>query len=138
MSQPTTEDLQQTREQLREELREARGTLKDLHHEIKTARELIASAKNLAKALAEDTVRAVIETEVTAQVEALGKVTKQQMDKSCAKVISEFDKFRDLLLGNERAPDAHEQRSIPELLQDPEILARAQHHARSNREAGRG
>lgn len=135
MKNPTTEDLQQTREQLREEISEARGTLKDLRHEIKAARELIASAKNLVATLAEDTVRAVIETEVTAQVEALGKVTKEQMDKSCTKVISEFDKLRDIVLGHERAADGREQRSIPDLLQDPAVLAGVQ---RRLREAGRG
>lgn len=138
MNQPTTEDLTAIRDQLREEIREARGTLKDLRHEIKTARELVTAAKDLAATLADDTVRAAIEAEVTKQIETLGKVTKQQMDKSCAKVISEFDKFRDLLLGNERTADGREERSIPELLQDPAILARAQHHARKNREAGRG
>jgi phage shock protein A len=129
----STEDLAQLREQLREEISEARGTLKDLRREIKTARELVTAAKDLAATLADDTVRAAIEAEVTKQIETLGKVTEQQMEKSCAKVISEFDKFRDLLLGNERTADGRE-----ELLQDPAILARAQHHARKNREAGRG
>jgi F0F1-type ATP synthase membrane subunit b/b' len=135
MKQPSTEDLTRLREQLREEISEARGTLKDLRHEIKAARELVASAKDLATTLADDTVRAAIEAEVTKQIETLGKVTKEQMDKSCAKVISEFDKFRDLLLGHERAADGREQRSIPDLLQDPAVLAGVQ---RRLREAGRG
>lgn len=123
MKQPSTEDLTQLREQLQGEISEARGTLKDLRHEIRTARELVASAKGLAATLADDTVRAVIEAEVTKQVETLGKVTEQQMEKSAAKVISEFDRLRDILLGNERAADGREQRSIPELLQDPAVLA---------------
>ncbi|TQE35458.1 hypothetical protein [Streptomyces ipomoeae] len=138
MSQPTAEDLQTIRQQLREELREARGTLKDLHREIKAARELADATRELVTHLAQEEVKQVVEAEVTKQLETLGNATKEQMGKSVAKVTAEFDKLRALLLGEERATDGREERSIPELLQDPAILARAQHHARNNREAGRG
>lgn len=126
MKNPTAEDLQQTREQLREEISDARGTLKDLRHEIREARQLIATAKALATTLADDTVRPAIEAAVTEQVEALGKVTKEQMEKAATKVIAEFDRLRDILLGNEPAADGREERSIPELLQDPAVLAGVQ------------
>ncbi|GAQ61911.1 hypothetical protein [Streptomyces scabiei] len=138
MKNPTAEDLQQTREQLSREISEARGTLKDLRHEIKAARELITTAKDLAATLAEDTVRAALDASVTEQLASLGEVTEQQMRKSVEKVIAEFDKLRDLLLGNEQTAKGPEKRTIPELLQDPAILAHAQHAARTNREAGRG
>lgn len=123
MKQPTTEDLTQLHQRLREEISEARGTLKDLRHEIKAARELVASTKDLVATLAEDTVMAALEAEVVKQVEQLGTVTTRQMEKASTKVIAEFDKLRDILLGNERAAGDHERLSIPELLQDPAILA---------------
>jgi Mg2+ and Co2+ transporter CorA len=130
--QPTTDELQHLRDQLRAEVSEARGTLKDLHREIREARTLVAASRDLIATLARDRVQAIIEAEVTEQVEALGKVTEQQMRKSSSKVIAEFDKLRDLLLGHERVADGREERSIPELLQDPAILAHAQHAARRN------
>lgn len=134
MKQPTTEDLTQLHQRLREEISEARGTLKDLRHEIKAAREFVASTKDLVATLAETTVMDVLHAEVTKQVEQLGTVTEQTMRKSVEKVIAEFDKIRDILLGNERAADDHEKRSIPELLQDPAVLAGVQ---RRLGEAGR-
>jgi paraquat-inducible protein B len=127
-----TEDLQKTRDQLREEIREARGTLKDLRYEIKTARELADSTRSLTAELAETQVRDILEAEVTKQVTALGNATEQQMSRSTAKVIAEFDKLRDILLGHERVADSREERSIPELLQDPAILARARRAATRN------
>lgn len=130
MKQSTAEDLTRLREQLREEISEARGTLKDLRHEIREARRLITDARDLAATIAETTVRAAIEDEVTKQVEALGRVTEQQMEKAATKVIAEFDKLRDILLGNERADGEHEKRSIPELLHDPAVLAGVRHRLR--------
>lgn len=135
MKQPSTEDLTAIRDQLREEVREAHGTLKDLRREIREARELVASTQSLATTLAAGHVKAAIEAAVTEQLATLGEAAEGQMRKSAEKVIAEFDKLRDLLLGNERAPDAREQRSIPELLQDPAVLAGVQQRLR---EAGRG
>ncbi|WP_405994981.1 hypothetical protein [Streptomyces sp. NBC_00986] len=132
MSQPGTEELRQIRDQLQEEIREARGTLKDLRYEIKTARDLTATTHQLVTELAETQVRDLLAAEVTRQVTALGEETGKQMSKSTAKVIAEFDRLRDLLLGREHVADGREERSIPELLQDPAILARAQHAARRN------
>lgn len=132
MSQTDTERLAQVRDQVQAEIREARGTLKDLHHEIREARQLIAAARDLIPTLAADQVTAVVKAEVTKQVDALGKVTEEQMRKPTDKVISEFDRLRDLLLGEERVADGREGKSIPELLQDPAILAKAQRAARRN------
>lgn len=134
MKQPTTEDLTQLHQRLREEISEARGTLKDLRHEIKAARELVASTKDLVATLAQDTVMDALHAEVTKQVEQLGTVTEQTMRKSVEKVTAEFDKLRDILLGNQRATGDQEKRSIPELLQDPAVLAGVQ---RRLGEAGR-
>lgn len=132
MSQPTNEALHKLRDQLQEDIREARGTLKDLRYEIKTARALVETTRQLTAELAETQVRELLEKEVVRQVTALGEQTSEQMRKSVAKVIAEFDKLRDLLLGQDRVTDGREERSIPELLQDPTVLARARHAASRN------
>lgn len=132
MSQPSTEDLQKTRDQLREEIREARGTLKDLRYEIKAARDLAESTRQLAAELAETQVRDLLEAEVTRQLTALGEQTQEQMGKATAKVVAEFDKLRDILLGHDQVADGRREHSIPELLQDPVVLARARTAARRN------
>ncbi len=132
MSRPTTEDLHKLQGQLQDEIREARGTLKGLRHEIKTARELAESTRRLTAELAETQVRDLLEKEVTRQVTALGEQTSEQMRKSVEKVIAEFDRLRDLLLGHDRVADGREERSIPDLLEDPAILARARHAAIRN------
>lgn len=132
MNRPTTEALHKLRDQLQEDIREARGTLKDLRYEIKTARDLAESTRGLAAELAETQVRELLEKEVVRQVTALGEQTSEQMRKSVAKVIAEFDKLRDLLLGTDRVADGREERSIPDLLQDPAILTRARRAASRN------
>lgn len=134
MKQPTAEDLTQLHQRLREEISEARGTLKDLRHEIKAARELVTSTRDLVATLAQDTVMDALHAEVTKQVEQLGTVTEETMRKSVDKVTAEFDKLRDILLGAQRTTGDQEKRSIPELLQDPAVLAGVQ---RRLSEAGR-
>ena len=132
MSQPSTEDLQELLGHLRAEISEARGTLKDLRYEIKTARDLTATTRQLVTELAETQVREVLADEVTRQVNALGTETERQMGLAAAKVMAEFDKLRDLLLGREHVAEGREDRSIPEMLEDPVILAHAQDAARRN------
>ena len=127
-----TEDLQQLLGQLRAEISEARGTLKDLRYEIKAARELTTTTRQLVTELAETQVRGLLADEVTRQVTALGKEIEKQMRESVAKVIAEFDTLRDLLLGREHVAASREDRSIPELLEDPVVLARAQRAASRN------
>lgn len=132
MTELPIEDLHKTRAQLREEIREARGVLKDLRYEIKNARDLAATTRQLATELAQTQIKDILEAEVTKQVGILGEKTSEAMRKSVDKVNSEFDRLRDLLLGHERVADGREDRSIPELLQDPAILANAQRAARRN------
>ncbi|MCZ4611599.1 hypothetical protein O3S80_49225 [Streptomyces sp. Lzd4kr] len=138
MAELPTEDLHKTRDQLRAEIREARGTLKDLRYETKAARELVAATRQLAAELTETHVRDLLHAEVTRQLNALGEETEQQMRKSTAKVIAEFDKLRDLLLGHDKVADGRQEHSIPDLLQDPAVLARARRAAHRNSGAGRG
>lgn len=126
------EDLQQIRDALRAEIRDARETLKDLRYETKSARDLTAATRQLVPELAETHVREVLADEVTRQLAALGKETERQMGLNAAKVMAEFDKLRGLLLGREHVADGREGASIPELLEDPVILARAQRAASRN------
>ncbi|MFJ8140632.1 hypothetical protein [Streptomyces sp. NPDC096013] len=127
-----TEDLQQLRDQLRAEIREARETLKDLRYEGKAARDLVGATRQLVAELAETQVREVLADEVTRQLADLGKETERQMGLNAAKVMAEFDKLRDLLLGREHVATGREGASIPELLEDPVILARARRAASRN------
>lgn len=115
MNEPTTEDLQKLRGQLQEEIREARGILKDLRYEIKTARELVPL-------LTEEMFAA----EVKKHVEALGKVTDEAMQRSVEKVIKSFDKLRDTLMGQDRTSVRKGRPSIPTLLENPKVIARVQ------------
>ncbi|MFJ2008293.1 hypothetical protein [Streptomyces chartreusis] len=138
MAELTVEDLHKALHQLREEIREARGTLKDLRYEIKTARELVEATRQLAAEVAETQVRDLLHAEVSRQLSALNEVTEQQMSKSTAKVIAEFDKLHDLLLGHGKAADGRGGHSIPDLLQDPAVLARARRAVRQNTAADRG
>ncbi|MGW4759612.1 hypothetical protein [Streptomyces chartreusis] len=138
MAELSTEELQKTRDQLREEISEARGTLKDLRYEIKAARELVEATRQLITEFAETQVRDILEAEANHQITALGEHLQEQMGKSTAKVISEFDKLGSLLLGHDWAADGREERSIPDLLKDPAKLDRARRAAQRNSGAGRG
>jgi hypothetical protein len=122
--QPTTAELEQLRDQLRAEIREARGTLKDLRHEIKTARELIP--------LLTDELFAA---EVKKQVDRLGKVTDEAMRRSVERVTKTFDTLGELLMGEDRTSRRKGKPSIPELLQNPAVIAGARHRmGRADRE----
>lgn len=115
MNEPTTEDLQKLRGQLQEEIREARGILKDLRYEIKTARELVPLLTD-----------ELFHAEVKKHVEALGKVTDEAMQRSVEKVIKSFDKLRDTLMGQDRTSVRKGRPSIPTLLENPMVIARVQ------------
>lgn len=105
MTNPTAQDLVQLREQLREEIREARGTLKDLRREIKTARELVPLLTD-----------ELLEAEVTKRVDALGRITEKAMADSVARVTKTFDDLADLLTGRQRHQRRRGKPSIPDLI----------------------
>ncbi|NUS86002.1 MAG: hypothetical protein HOY75_25585 [Streptomyces sp.] len=106
MPNPSTEDLQRAREQLQEEIREARGLLKDLRYEIKTARELVPL-------LADELFTA----EVKKHVDALGKVTDAAMKRSVEQVTKSFDDLAATLMGTDRTSRRKGKVPIPDLLQ---------------------
>lgn len=111
MSEQTTEELQTIRDQLREEISEARGTLKDLRREIKTARELVP--------LLTDELFAA---EVKKQVDAFTKVTEKAMHASVERVTKTFDELGALLLGEDRASRRKGKIPIPDLFKAKAVL----------------
>jgi signal transduction histidine kinase len=107
MADPTPEDLRKVRDELREEIREARGMLKDLRREMKEARGLLPLLTD-----------ELFEAEVRKQVDALKQATGRQMDASVRKVIAEFDKLTDTLMGTDRRSVAAGKASLPELAEN--------------------
>lgn len=105
------EDLQQIRAELREEIREAHGTLKDLRHEIKTARELVPLLTD-----------ELFTAEVKKQVDALTKVTDKAMRSSVERVTKTFDELRDVLMGQDRTSQRRGRVPIPDLLKAKAVL----------------
>ncbi|KPC86270.1 hypothetical protein ADL35_12365 [Streptomyces sp. NRRL WC-3753] len=97
--------LEQTRDELREEIREAHGVLKDLRHEIKTARELVPLLTDEA-----------FGAEVTKQVGELEAATKQAMDTAVDGIFKSFDELRAMLMGEDRASRRKGRTPIPEAL----------------------
>lgn len=107
-----TEDLTQIRDQLRAEISEARGTLKDLRYEIKTARKLIPLLTD-----------ELFEAEVKKRVDQLSKTTDEAMRRSVEKVTKSFDDLGMLLKGEDRTSRRKGKPSIPTLLEHPAVIA---------------
>ncbi|MFI6274288.1 hypothetical protein [Streptomyces sp. NPDC050988] len=105
IQQPSPEELQKIRDELREEIREARGTLKDLRREIKTARELVPLLTD-----------ELFEAEVKKQVDALGTATEAAMDQAVKRVFAKFDQLQAVATGEDRHSRRRGQPSIPDLL----------------------
>jgi DNA anti-recombination protein RmuC len=102
---PTTEQLEQVRDQLRAEIREGRETLKDLHAAIKEARDV-----------APRLITDILTAEVTRQLEELGEQTKKAMDDSVARVIAKFDELFRVITGQDHATRRAGKPSIPGLI----------------------
>jgi hypothetical protein len=78
----------------REMIREAHAATKDL-------RAAVREAKKELSVLAKDEVAAHIELEVSRQMEELGERTSEAVSAATQKVIAEFDRFGESLLGKE-------------------------------------
>jgi Glu-tRNA(Gln) amidotransferase subunit E-like FAD-binding protein len=78
----------------REMIREAHAATKDL-------RAAVREAKKELSALAKDEVAAHIESEVSRQMEELSERTSEAVSVATQKVIAEFDRFGESLLGKE-------------------------------------
>ena len=78
----------------REMIREAHAATKDLRAAVREARQEL-------RTVAKDEVAAHLQTEVSRQLEELGERTQEAVTAATQKVISEFDRFGESLLGKE-------------------------------------
>jgi predicted transcriptional regulator len=76
----------------REMIREAHAATKDLRAAVREARQEV-------RALAKDEVTAQVQLEVSRQLEELGERTGEAVTAATQKVIAEFDRFGESLLG---------------------------------------
>jgi hypothetical protein len=86
--------LEAAMSECREMIREAHAATKDLRAAVREARQEV-------RALARDEVAAQIQLEVSRQLEELGERTSQAISVATQKVIAEFDRFGESLLGKE-------------------------------------
>jgi hypothetical protein len=86
--------LQAAVSECREMIREAHAATKDL-------RAAVREAKQEVRGLAAEEVGAQIQAEVSRQLEELGERTSEAVTAATQKVISEFDRFGEALLGKE-------------------------------------
>ena len=86
--------LEAAMNECREMIREAHAATKDLRAAVREARQEL-------RALARDEVAAQIRPEVSRQLEELGERTGEAITAATQKVITEFDRFGESLLGKE-------------------------------------
>ena len=82
-------------------LGECREMIREAHAATKDLRAAVREAKQEVRALATDEVAAHIQAEVSRQLEELGERTREAITAATQKVISEFDRFGESLLGKE-------------------------------------
>ena len=82
-------------------LGECREMIREAHAATKDLRAAVREAKQEVRALATDEVAANIRAEVSQQLEELGERTREAVTTATQKVISEFDRFGEALLGKE-------------------------------------
>jgi hypothetical protein len=86
--------LEAAMNECREMIREAHAATKDLRAAVREARQEL-------RALARDEVAAQVQLEVSRQLEELGERTSEAITAATQKVIAEFDRFGESLLGKE-------------------------------------
>jgi Sec-independent protein translocase protein TatA len=89
------------RERLEAAVAECREAVRDAHAATKDLRAAVREAKKELQALAKDEVAAQIRLEVSRQLEELGERTSEAVSTATQKVIAEFDRFGESLLGKE-------------------------------------
>jgi phage protein D len=80
---------------------ECREMVREAHAATKDLRAAVRDAKSEIHALTEDEVAAQIRLEVSRQLEELGERTQEAISAATQKVIAEFDRFGESLLGKE-------------------------------------
>jgi DNA topoisomerase VI subunit B len=80
---------------------ECREMIREAHAATKDLRAAVREAKSEMHALARDEVAGQIQQEVSRQLEELGERTHEAISAATQKVIAEFDRFGESLLGKE-------------------------------------
>jgi hypothetical protein len=80
---------------------ECREMIREAHAATKDLRSAVREAKRELQDLAKDEVAAHIQREVSLQLEELGERTREAVSAATQKVIAEFDRFGESLLGKE-------------------------------------
>jgi len=80
---------------------ECREMIREAHAATKDLRTAVREAKQEMRTLAQDEVAAHIQHEVSRQLEELGQRTQEAVTAATQKVIAEFDRFGEALLGKE-------------------------------------
>jgi allophanate hydrolase subunit 2 len=109
-------------ERLQAAIGECREMIRDAHAATKDLRAAVREAKQVAQDLAKDEVSARIQSEVSRQLDELGERTREAVSASTQKVIAEFDRFGERLLGKETYwQTASGRRSVAR--PDPDVVA---------------
>jgi predicted transcriptional regulator len=95
------EDAVSELDRLEAALGECREMIREAHAATKDLRAAVREAKQEVRALAADEVAAHLQAEVSRQLEELGERTREAVTAATQKVISEFDRFGESLLGKE-------------------------------------
>jgi chromosome segregation ATPase len=80
---------------------ECREMIREAHAATKDLRAAVREAKREVQDLAKDEVADRIQAEVSSQLEELGERTREAVSAATQKVIAEFDRFGETLLGKE-------------------------------------
>jgi hypothetical protein len=80
---------------------ECREMIREAHAATKDLRSAVREAKGELRALAKDEVAAQIQLEVSRQLDELDERTREAISTATQKVIAEFDRFGESLLGKE-------------------------------------
>jgi hypothetical protein len=101
-TQPTTEeDAVSDLDRLEVAVGECREMIREAHAATKDLRSAVREAKGELRALAQDEVAAQVQLEVSRQLDELGERTREAITAATQKVIAEFDRFGESLLGKE-------------------------------------
>jgi phage protein D len=95
------EDTVSELDRLEAALGECREMIREAHAATKDLRAAVREAKQEVRALTTDEVAAHLQAEVSRQLEELGERTREAVTAATQKVISEFDRFGESLLGKE-------------------------------------
>ena len=95
------EDAVSEIDRLEAAMSECREMIREAHAATKDLRTAVREAKQEVRALATDEVAANIQAEVSRQLEKLGERTSEAITSATQRVISEFDRFGEALLGKE-------------------------------------